>query len=64
MARLDYLHRDIKYRCLFSKLAARKGAYFHGVLINAKSVQMYGMELAVIFLGVEILFLQITVQHL
>ena len=26
---------NIKHQCLFSKLAARMGAYFHGVLINA-----------------------------
>ena len=27
--------RDIKHLCLFSKLAAKMGSYFHGVLISA-----------------------------
>ena len=29
------VNRDVKHQCLFSNLAARMGAYFHGVLINA-----------------------------
>ena len=29
------INQDIKHWCLFSKLAARMGAYFHGVLIDA-----------------------------
>ena len=31
----EYGDNNIKHRCLFLKLAARMGAYFHGDLMNA-----------------------------
>ena len=44
----------VKHLCLFSKLAARMGAYFHGVLINTcGSMQLCGNGLAVYILGLE-----------
>ena len=65
------INQDIKHWCLFGISSQNgclilRGAYFHGVLIDACNfpIACSGSELAVICLGLEVLFLLITVQCL